>query len=117
SAILYPANGSIAKGSRRSSPTGPSAAAVCSEEMVAPIKTPWFQSRLSTTSGILVARRPPNKIASIGDPARSYHSSESVGAFVAETVNREFGCAAAVPLSGVQSLPNQSIRCAGGSLV
>ena len=42
--ILYPQNGSMAIGSRRIWPTLPSAAAVCSDAMVAPTKTPWFQS-------------------------------------------------------------------------
>jgi hypothetical protein len=39
--------GSIAIGSRRTTPTAPTAAAVVSEERVAPTKTPWFQSRVS----------------------------------------------------------------------
>ena len=32
-------------------------------------------------------------------------------------MKRAFGCAAGVSDSGVQSLPRQSIRCAGGSFV
>src|SRR3712207_2414822 len=60
--------GSIANGSRRTTPTAPVAAAVVSEDSVAPMKTPWFQSRASVTSGIVVLRRPPKRIAEIGTP-------------------------------------------------
>ncbi len=42
--MLYPQNGSIAIGSRRTRPTAPAAAAVVSEAIVAPKYTPWFQS-------------------------------------------------------------------------
>jgi hypothetical protein len=38
--MLYPQKGSIAKGSRRSFPTAPVAAAVVSEERIEPRKTP-----------------------------------------------------------------------------
>src|SRR6266511_4570211 len=61
-------NGSIAIGSRRTTPTWPTAAAVVSDDSVAPRKTPCCQSRDSVTSGTVVARRPPNRIAEIGTP-------------------------------------------------
>ena len=43
--------GSIAIGSRRTWPTVPSAAAVCSEPTVAPMNTPCAQSRASVANG------------------------------------------------------------------
>ncbi len=56
--------------------------------------------------------------ASIGTPAGLSQSGSSAGLLVAATVKRAFGCAALAPVSlaiaGVQSLPCQSIRCAGG---
>ena len=72
-------NGSMAIGSRRTVPTLPSAAAVCSEPSVAPMKTPCCQSRAWVISGTVVLRRPPNRIAEIGTPCGSSHSGASVG--------------------------------------
>src|SRR6516225_9119519 len=115
--MLYPQNGSIANGSRRSSPTTPSAAAVFSEATLAPRNTPWSQPNDSITSGTVDARRPPNRIAEIGTPAGSSHSFAMVGHWSAGVVNREFGCAAGSGEPGVQSRPRQSVRCAGGSAV
>src|ERR1039457_3043038 len=115
--MLYPQNGSIANGSCRSSPTVPSAAAVFSDAMVAPRKTPCCQENASVTSGTAVARRPPNRIAEIGTPAGSSHSGAIDGHCAASTVNREFGWAAGLPEAGVQSRPCQSVRCGGGSSV
>src|SRR3712207_8685504 len=37
---------------------------VVSDDSVAPMKTPWFQSRASVTSGTVVLRRPPKRIRS-----------------------------------------------------
>ena len=71
-------NGSIAIGSR-TTPTAPVAAAVVSEESVAPMKVPWTQSRDSVTSGIVEARRPPKKIAEIGTPLGSLYSGARIG--------------------------------------
>ena len=85
--------------------------------MIEPRKTPCSQSRASCTSGTTVARRPPNRIASIGTPAGSSHSGAIDGHCAAGVVKRAFGCAAGVSDSGVQSLPLQSIACAGGSPV
>src|SRR6266478_2819938 len=53
--MLYPQNGSIANGSRRSCPIFPTAAAVCSDAMHAPRKTPCCQDRASVTSGAAAA--------------------------------------------------------------
>src|SRR5437868_3990939 len=105
----------MAKGSKRSSPTVPAAAAVFSDDMIDARNTPWSQSNDSVTSGTLVARRPPNRTAEIGTPAGSSHSGAIDGHCAAGTVNRAFGWAAGVPDAGVQSLPFQSTRWAGGA--
>src|SRR5215470_15995956 len=112
--MLYPQNGSIANGSRRSSPTVPSAAAVFSEATLAPRNTPWSQPNDSITSGTVLARLPPNKIAEIGTPAGSSHSGAMIGHWLAGVVNRALGCAAGSAEPGAQSRPFQSVRCAGG---
>ena len=62
-----------------------------------------------------MARRPPKRIAEIGTPRGSSHSGAMAGHCAAGAVNRALGWAAAVPDAGVQSLPFQSMRCAGGS--
>src|SRR6516165_10618497 len=69
------------------------------------------------TSGTVVARRPPNRIAEIGTPAGSSHSGAMIGHWAAGVVNRELGCAAGSGELGVQSRPCQSVRCAGGCSV
>ena len=107
----------MAIGSKRSWPTAPAAAAVVSTDIVAPRKTPCSQSNAWWTSGTTVARRPPNRNASIGTPSGSSHSSLNVGQFRIETVKREFGCAAGSSESGAQSRARQSIACAGFSSV
>src|SRR5512140_870751 len=104
----------MANGSCRSSPTVPSAAAVFSEAMLAPRNTPWSQSKDSITSGTVLARLPPNKIAEIGTPAGSSHSGAMIGHWLAGVVNRALGCAAGSAELGAQFRPLQSIRCAGG---
>src|SRR5262245_56118083 len=83
--------------------------------MIEPRKTPCCQSSDSVTSGTLVARRPPKRIAEIGTPFGSSHSGAIEGHCEAGVVNRAFGCAAGASLSGVQSLPFQSIAWAGGA--
>src|SRR5919201_3360383 len=115
--MLYPQKGTMAIGSKRSLPTSPAAAAVVSAAIVAARKTPCSQSNASWTSGTTVARRPPNRKASIGTPLGSSHSGAIEGHCAAGTVKRAFGCAAGSPASGVQSLPCQSIACGGGSSV
>src|SRR5262245_12505750 len=50
-----------------------------------------------------------------GTPCGSSQSGSSAGFCDAGAVNRALGCEALVPESGVQSLPCQSIACAGGS--
>src|ERR687891_1456791 len=107
----------MAKGSKRSSPTAPAAAAVVSTDIVAPRNTPCSQSNASATSGTAVARRPPNRKASIGTPAGSSHSGAIDGHWPAGVVKRALGCAAGSFDSGVHSSPRQSIACRGGSSV
>src|SRR6185295_8356385 len=94
-------------------PTWPVEAAVVSEPIVAPRKTPWRQSKASKTSGATRARRPPKRIAEIGTPCGSSKRGEMPGHWRAETVKREFGSAALVRLLEVQGLPCQSIASAG----
>src|SRR5919112_958250 len=110
-------NGSMAIGSRRTTPTAPVAAAVVSDDSVAPRNTPCCQSRDSVTSGIVVRRRPPKKIASIGTPRGSSHSGAMIGHCPAGVQNRELGWDDSSPDDGVQDRPRQSVRCAGGCLV
>src|SRR5437016_14676988 len=107
----------MAKGSKRTSPTVPAAAAVFSDDMIDARNTPCSQSNDSVTSGTLVARRPPNRNAEIGTPFGSSHSGAITGHCDAGTQNRELGCAAGVSDSDVQSLRRQSVQCSGTSEV
>src|ERR1044072_5778469 len=108
-------NGSIAIGSRRTTPTLPLAAAVVSDDSVAPMKVPCCQSRDSVTSGIVLARRPPKKIAEIGTPCGSSHSGARIGHWAIGVQYRECGCDDGSSESGVQSCFFHEVRCAGGS--
>src|ERR1700694_1903600 len=107
--MLYPQNGSIAIGSRRTTPTAPVAAAVVSDATVAPRNTPCSQSKDRYTSGTVRARRPPNRMALSGTPCGSSQLGDSAGFCVAGVVKREFGCAAFVPDVGVHGSPWQSL--------
>ena len=80
------------------------------------MKTPCCQSRASVTSGIVVRRRPPKRIAEIGTPRGSSYSGARIGHWVIGVQNRQFGCEDSSSLSGVQSRPFQSVRWAGGSV-
>src|SRR6185369_3710329 len=104
----------MAKGSRRTTPTLPVAAAVVSEPMVAAMYTPSVQENASVTSGTVLERRPPKMKALMGTPAGSSHCGSMDGHCDAGTVKRELGCAALRPQSGVQGWPCQSVSCAGG---
>src|SRR4051812_32010078 len=101
-------------GSRRTSPVFPSAAAVVSDPMVAPMNTPWIQLKAWQMSGTLVARRPPKMIAESGTPAGSSQAGSMLGQLAAGAVKREFGCAAGVLLSDVQAFPRQSVTPEAG---
>src|ERR1700722_14834670 len=111
-------NGSIANGSRRSTPCDPACAAVVSDASVAAMYTPSLQSAASVTSGTVVDRRPPNTKASIATPIGFSQSGSIDGHCAAATVEGEFGGAALRPsaaaLCGVQSRPCQSRQWAGG---
>src|SRR5437764_15340779 len=112
--MLWPQNGSMAIGSRRSTPTFPVAAAVVSEERVAPRKTPCCQLRDWKTSGTVRCRRAPNKMAEIGTPSGFSHSGEIDGHRLAGVVDRLFGCAAFSRDFVVQARPWQPRAFSGG---
>src|SRR5947207_12066789 len=118
--------GIIAIGSRRTTPTWPTAAAVVSDDSVAPMNTPCCQSRASVTSGTVSRRRPPKKMASSGTPLGSSHSGAFVSHCAMGVQYRLFACEDSSPAEGsglpslsspdgVQSRPFQAVRCAGGS--
>ena len=79
-----------------------------------PRKTPCCQSKDSVTSGTLVARRPPNRIAEIGTPAGSSHSGAITGHWPAGAVKRALGWAAGSPMAGDHGRPRQSVSPSGG---
>ena len=93
------------------------AAAVVSEESVAPTKVPCCQSRDCDTSGTVVLRRPPNMMAEIGTPFGSSYSGASVGHWVIGVQNRLLGCAALTSDPGVHGWPCQSVSSGGASSV
>src|SRR6185436_10224866 len=111
--MLYPQKGHMAMGSRRSTPTLPVAAAVVSEDSVAPRNVPCCQLRASKTSGMRRWRRAPKIIASIGTPFGLANSGDSDLQLVAGTVKRLFGCAAFSVDAGVHGRPCQSVASAG----
>src|SRR5215831_15531570 len=106
----------MANGSRRSTPAWPSAAAVVSEPQAEPMNTPCSQSNASFTSGIVLGRRPPNRIAEIGTPSGFCQSGSITGHCEAGAVKRELGCAPFLPFVGVHSLPSQSMPLAGAGM-
>ena len=89
----------MANGSKRSLPTSPNAAAVVSELMIEPMKTPWVQSNASRTRGTTPARRPPNMIPSMGTPAGSSHSEAIAGSWLGR--RREAGVGVGRRAAGV----------------
>ena len=90
-------------------PDGSAAAAVFSDDITDPKKTPCSQLRASATRGTVVARRPPKRMADIGTPAGSSHEGAIDGHWEAGTVNRALGWAAGLSDSGVRSgLSSQS---------
>src|ERR671926_1691331 len=93
--------GSIAIGSRRTTPTAPVAAAVVSELHVAPRNTPCCQSRACVTSGTVVLRRPPKMIALMGTPCGSWYSGARMSTFSVGVQNRLLGGLEGTPLFGV----------------
>src|ERR1051326_8457043 len=111
--MLYPQNGNMAIGSRLNWPTLPAAAAVVSLLVVAARNVPCSQSNDSVTRGTTLARRPPNRIASMGTPLGSSHSLAMTGHCFAGVVKRAFGCAAGRPASGCKARLSQSVNSAG----
>src|ERR1019366_2253086 len=104
----------MAKGSRLTCPTAPSAAAVVSEPKVAARKTPKFQLKAWYTRGTVVGRLPPKMKALIGTPAGFSALASKLGTWDSGAVKRAFGCAAGRPEVGVQSFPCQSVSFGGG---
>ena len=100
-------------GSRRSCPTFPVIAAVVSLLAVEPRNVPCCQLNASVISGTIPARRPPNRMASMGTPLGSSHSGAITGHCLAAAVKRAFGCAAFRPESGVHDRRSQSTAFAG----
>src|ERR1019366_4266278 len=103
----------MANGSWRSTPAWPNVAAVVSEPQAEPMNTPCSQSNASFTSGIVLGRRPPNRMASNGTPSGFCQSGSITGHCDAGAVKRELACAPFLPLAGVHSLPSQSMPLAG----
>src|SRR5690606_27558933 len=103
--------------SRRTAPILVSAAAVPSEATLEARKTPCAQSNASVTNGAVVARRPPNRMAEIGTPCGSSHSSAMVGHCAAGQAKRAFGWAAGAPISDDQARACQAVSPSGGSAV
>src|SRR5207237_1185988 len=96
-------------------PTVPVVAAVVSEPAVAPRYTPWVQLKDCRTTGTVVDRRPPKRIAEIGTPFGSSAKRESAGLLLSPTVNRLFGCAAASRDPFAHGRPCQSSMRSGTS--
>src|SRR5712692_1990668 len=96
-------------------PTAPVIAAVVSEPAVAPRYTPCGQLKDWRTSGAVVERRPPNRMAEIGTPFGSSAKRERAELLVIGTVNRLFGWAAYSREPFVQGRPRQSVRRSGTS--
>src|SRR5687768_14857635 len=63
---------------------------------------------------MVVLRRPPKRMAEIGTPFGSSYSGARIGHWVIGVQKRELGWLDGWSESGVQSLPCQSVRCAGG---
>src|SRR5512143_2153210 len=104
----------MAMGSRRTTPTALVAAAVVSEPMVAPRKVPWVQLKDWSTSGTVLARRPPKMMALMGTPRGSEANRESAGLLSIGAVKRLFGWAAFSVLPRFQGSPFQSMQVSGG---
>ena len=77
--MLYPQKGFIANGSFLKTPIFPVVAAVVSEFIVAPKKTPCSQLLLWKTRGTVVDLLPPKRIALIGTPSGFFQSGSNVG--------------------------------------
>src|SRR5919202_1926122 len=90
--MLYPQNGSMAQGSRRSWPTAPAAAAVVSAPMIEPRNTPRRHVQGATpkkpASGLMAHSRPssPNFIQQMSSPPVSTFHPGRVGSTMARFV-------------------------------
>src|SRR6266852_2864350 len=113
--MLYPQNGIMAMGSRRTTPTCPVMAAVVSVLMAAPRNTPCCQPKLSKTMGMTFVRRDPKMKPDSGTPSGSSQLGAMEGHWLHGVVKRELGCAAGAP-PGVHGLPCQSTVPAGAAV-
>lgn len=86
-----------------------SAAAVASDFIEAPMKTPCCQFLASYTRGTPSGLRPPKRIASMGTPFGSSQAGSIIGHCPAGEQNLEFGCAASDLDPLVHFLPCQSV--------
>lgn len=86
-----------------------SAAAVASDFIEAPMKTPCCQFLASYTRGTPSGLRPPKRIASIGTPFGSSQAGSIIGHCPAGEQNLEFGCAASDLDPLIHFLPCQSV--------
>src|ERR687887_341156 len=87
--MLYPQNGNIAIGSRRSCPTLPAAAAVVSLLVVPPRNVPCCQSNDSVTNGTTFARR-SQSVNSVGLSSVMPSHQTSPSGVIAQFVKIEF---------------------------
>src|SRR5215471_20887779 len=96
-------------------PAAPSAAAVVSEPIVAPMYTPCTQLKAWNTSGTVSRRRPPKTIALMGTPSAAFASGARTGLLAMGVVNRLLGWAAFSFESGVHLFPFQSRHSFGAA--
>src|ERR1035437_2532031 len=80
---------------------------------MAPRNVPCCQEKASHTSGIVVGRRPPNKMAEIGTPLGSSQEGSTTGHWAMGAVKRALGCDALRPHPLVHAPPCQSVSVAG----
>src|SRR3954462_11671892 len=78
------------------------------------MNVPWVQSRASVTSGTVVLRRPPNRMASIGTPRGSSYSGARMSHCLIGVQYRELGWLESSSDSGVHGSPFQDVAFAGG---
>src|SRR5512142_2179569 len=106
----------MAIGSRRTPSFSPMAAAVVSDPIVAPMYTPCVQLNASRTSGTVVERRPPKRMAEIGTPWGASTEAERAGLLRAGAVKRLLGWAIFSIEPFFQGVFFQSMHSAGASL-
>src|SRR5690606_13794547 len=106
---------SMAKGSRRTTPCWPAAAAVVSEPIVAAMYTPSTQLRASVTSGTVSERRSPENEGIDGDARRIVPFGVNDRILVGGDGKARVGMCRLAPASGrpVAALPVEAVRRLG----